>query len=262
MASTVARRTAIRYASPRSVIAPWPMTQLPPPSSAPAGWYSDPDGRPGSRYFDGHRWAPPTNFGLGTDHTLPTGLAAPVAPALGCGRCTCNPLGIVGRRPVVDRRAVAFRVAAHRVRRAADGGRVRTFTRVVLVRQPSLGDRAAERRRGAAVPLERRRLGSGHLDRGAGRADRRRRAHPRVRHPADEQHRARLGHRRQPRLRHRACHHRRRGSTARRGDGVPRGRDARATRPVRRGRDGRPAGGVLRFRPLRPGAGHEATSDS
>lgn len=33
------------------------MTSLPPPSTAPAGWYPDPDGR-GQRYFDGHRWAP------------------------------------------------------------------------------------------------------------------------------------------------------------------------------------------------------------
>jgi hypothetical protein len=38
------------------------MTQLPPPSTAPAGWYSDPDGRPGSRYFDGQQWAPPSVF--------------------------------------------------------------------------------------------------------------------------------------------------------------------------------------------------------
>jgi hypothetical protein len=34
------------------------MTPLPPPSSAPAGWYADPDGHPGARYYDGHQWAP------------------------------------------------------------------------------------------------------------------------------------------------------------------------------------------------------------
>jgi CAAX protease family protein len=38
------------------------MTQFPPPSSAPAGWYADPEGRPGSRYFDGTQWAPPTVY--------------------------------------------------------------------------------------------------------------------------------------------------------------------------------------------------------
>ena len=33
------------------------MTQLPPPTTAPAGWYPDPEG-PGRRYFDGRAWAP------------------------------------------------------------------------------------------------------------------------------------------------------------------------------------------------------------
>jgi membrane protease YdiL (CAAX protease family) len=32
------------------------MSQLPPPTTAPAGWYPDPAG-PGERYFDGRRWA-------------------------------------------------------------------------------------------------------------------------------------------------------------------------------------------------------------
>jgi membrane protease YdiL (CAAX protease family) len=34
------------------------MTQLPPPSTAPAGWYPDPSGQ-GQRYFDGRAWAAP-----------------------------------------------------------------------------------------------------------------------------------------------------------------------------------------------------------
>lgn len=33
------------------------MTSLPPPTTAPAGWYPDPAG-PGMRYFDGREWAP------------------------------------------------------------------------------------------------------------------------------------------------------------------------------------------------------------
>ncbi len=159
VASTVARRTAIRYASSRSVIAPWPMTQLPPPSIGPSGLVLGSGRTAGLALLRRTALGAADRLRSGTDHARPAGRAAPVAPARRCGRCTCNPVGIVGRRPVVDRRAVALRVAAHRVRRAADGGGVRTFRRVVLVRQPSLGDRAAERRRGAAVPLERRSAG-------------------------------------------------------------------------------------------------------
>jgi uncharacterized protein len=51
------------------------MTQLPPPSTAPAGWYADPDGHPASRYFDGREWAPPTLF-----MPAPIRLAPPTAP--------------------------------------------------------------------------------------------------------------------------------------------------------------------------------------
>lgn len=36
------------------------MTDLPPPTTAPAGWYPDPEGSPIPRYFDGRTWAPPT----------------------------------------------------------------------------------------------------------------------------------------------------------------------------------------------------------
>ncbi len=36
-----------------------PMSTLPPPTTAPAGWYPDPTGS-GQRYFDGRTWAPPT----------------------------------------------------------------------------------------------------------------------------------------------------------------------------------------------------------
>ena len=51
------------------------MTQHPPPSSAPAGWYADPDGHPVARYFDGHDWAPHTLFA-----PAPIPLAPPAAP--------------------------------------------------------------------------------------------------------------------------------------------------------------------------------------
>lgn len=36
------------------------MAAFPPPSSAPAGWYPDPEGRPSLRYFDGRSWQEPT----------------------------------------------------------------------------------------------------------------------------------------------------------------------------------------------------------
>lgn len=35
------------------------MSSFPPPTSAPAGWYPDPDGGVGRRYFDGRAWGPP-----------------------------------------------------------------------------------------------------------------------------------------------------------------------------------------------------------
>lgn len=52
------------------------MNDLPPPSTAPAGWYPDPEG-PGWRFFDGRDWAPsmPT-FGPREEHPeLPLGAA-------------------------------------------------------------------------------------------------------------------------------------------------------------------------------------------
>ena len=56
-------------------------------------------------------------------------------------------------------------------------------------------------------------------------------------------------------LRDRAGDHGGRGRSDRRGDGVSRDRDARLASPARRGRDRRRAGGLLRGGPLRPGAG-------
>ncbi len=52
------------------------MSELPPPSTAPAGWYPDPQG-PGERYFDGRDWSParPT-FATAEEHpSLPLGAA-------------------------------------------------------------------------------------------------------------------------------------------------------------------------------------------
>lgn len=52
------------------------MSELPPPSTAPAGWYPDPTSG-GRRYFDGRAWAPPVpTFEEVDDHpSLPLGAA-------------------------------------------------------------------------------------------------------------------------------------------------------------------------------------------
>lgn len=52
------------------------MTSLPPPTTAPAGWYPDPAG-PGQRYFDGHGWTGQRpGFAEHEDHpSLPIGAA-------------------------------------------------------------------------------------------------------------------------------------------------------------------------------------------
>ena len=55
---------------------PPPSTRLPPPTTAPAGWYPDPDGV-GQRYFDGRAWAPAhPGFAAPEEHpSLPLGAA-------------------------------------------------------------------------------------------------------------------------------------------------------------------------------------------
>lgn len=52
------------------------MSRLPPPSTAPAGWYADPEG-PGQRYFDGRAWASTSPvFAPAEEHpSLPIGAA-------------------------------------------------------------------------------------------------------------------------------------------------------------------------------------------
>ncbi len=79
------------------------MTQLPPPSSAPAGWYADPDGRPGARFFDGLHWAPPSVF-----VPAPLALAAPAEPhpslplAAAVGALGILMASLVGGRLLID----------------------------------------------------------------------------------------------------------------------------------------------------------------
>jgi hypothetical protein len=79
------------------------MTQHPPPSSAPAGWYADPDGHPVARYFDGHNWAPPTLF-----MPAPIPLAPPAAPhpslpfKAACGALVILMASLVMGRVLID----------------------------------------------------------------------------------------------------------------------------------------------------------------
>jgi membrane protease YdiL (CAAX protease family) len=78
------------------------MTQLPPPSSAPAGWYADPDGHAVSRYFDGREWAPALFM------PAPVALAPPAAPhpslplKAAAGALGILLLSLVGGRLLVD----------------------------------------------------------------------------------------------------------------------------------------------------------------
>lgn len=57
------------------------MSSLPPPTSAPAGWYPDPEGRPALRYFDGHAWHDPVGPALAPARAPHETL--PVAAAVG-----------------------------------------------------------------------------------------------------------------------------------------------------------------------------------
>jgi hypothetical protein len=192
----------------------------------------------------------------GADQVGAARRAASVAAAQSRGRCPHHPPVLTGGGPVVGRRTDAFRLAAARVRRVADGDRVRAVGRVVLVRQPAMGNRPAGSRRRAAVPLERCRLGPGHLDLRLRRPDRDRGVGDRFQHSTHEQHRARLRHRRRPGVRDRAGGHGGHRGSDRRRDGVSRHRDARPAGPARRGGDGDRAGRVLRGRALRSGARH------
>jgi hypothetical protein len=79
------------------------MTQLPPPSSAPAGWYSDPDGRPGSRYFDGRHWAPPTVFVPASTTLAPPAEPHPSLPVVAAiGALAILLASLVGGRLLID----------------------------------------------------------------------------------------------------------------------------------------------------------------
>lgn len=69
------------------------MTSLPPPSTAPAGWYPDPSGR-GQRYFDGRHWAPIATNERGEHPTLP------IAAALGA--LVVLVISLVAGRMLVD----------------------------------------------------------------------------------------------------------------------------------------------------------------
>lgn len=71
------------------------MTQLPPPSTAPAGWYPDPSGS-GSRYFDGREWvATHPGFAEVDEHpSLPLGAAV--------GALVVLVVSLVGGKALVD----------------------------------------------------------------------------------------------------------------------------------------------------------------
>jgi uncharacterized protein len=78
------------------------MTQLPPPSSAPAGWYADPEGRPGTRYFDGTQWAPPTVYGPTFALTPPAEPHPSLPPVAAVGALSILLASLVSGRMLVD----------------------------------------------------------------------------------------------------------------------------------------------------------------
>jgi CAAX protease family protein len=79
------------------------MNQLPPPSSAPAGWYADPDGRAGSRYFDGHQWAPRSVFVPAPVVLAPAAEPHPSLPIAAAAGALVILLGsLVGGRLLID----------------------------------------------------------------------------------------------------------------------------------------------------------------
>jgi uncharacterized protein len=74
------------------------MSAFPPPTSAPAGWYPDPDGGAASRYFDGREWSPPGHEAFGPRR--PPHPELPVSTALGA--LAILVVSLVGGRLLVD----------------------------------------------------------------------------------------------------------------------------------------------------------------
>lgn len=75
------------------------MSALPPPTGAPAGWYPDPQGGPGQRYFDGYRW-----HGAGsTDRFGPERPPHPTLPIRAAvGALAILTVSLIGGRLLID----------------------------------------------------------------------------------------------------------------------------------------------------------------
>ncbi|WFR72657.1 DUF2510 domain-containing protein [Prescottella defluvii] len=80
------------------MVVPSTPAPTPPPSTTPAGWYADPDGKPVQRYWDGNRW---------TEHTAPQAhapaVAAPPAPIIinnSSSASAAATVVVAGRKPV------------------------------------------------------------------------------------------------------------------------------------------------------------------
>lgn len=75
------------------------MSELPPPTTAPAGWYPDPEGRPDPRYFDGYGWHDPTPIGR-LAPARPPHATLPVSAAMGALAILTTSL--IGGRILID----------------------------------------------------------------------------------------------------------------------------------------------------------------
>ena len=169
------------------------MTHLPPPTTAPAGWYPDPTSGGRMRYFDGRAWAPVRSA---CSRSAKRTRQLPMAAAIGA---LGDPRGLALDRPALVDAAGRVRLAGGRLHRAAGARRLRAVGRVGAATCATAGATATASDRRVAVPLERSRLGSADL------ARRPRRASSccsgwsiLLRHPAQQQRRRRLRSRRRP----------------------------------------------------------------
>jgi membrane protease YdiL (CAAX protease family) len=75
------------------------MTQFPPPTTGPAGWYDDPEGASTLRYFDGRAWGPPP----ATHHVAPPVPDHPTLPLpAAVGAIVILVVSLLGGRLLID----------------------------------------------------------------------------------------------------------------------------------------------------------------
>jgi uncharacterized protein len=74
------------------------MSAFPPPTTGPAGWYPDPEGRVALRYFDGRQWEPPATAAFEPERAPHPTLPLPAA----VGALAILVVSLVGGRFLID----------------------------------------------------------------------------------------------------------------------------------------------------------------